>query len=224
MAKKKVTKSVPLLPLRGLLVFPTMVLHIDVGRERSVAALEQALLDDNIIFLATQKDMSTEQPEKDDLHKIGTLAYVKQMLKLPNGTIRVLVEGLERGQMKNYEEGEDFTIVEVTSFPDETERDAEQDALMRLLLEHFENYAKSSKKVSTETYNTVADIEEPGRLADMVASHLSMKVAAKQEVLETFDISKRLELLITRLHSEQEVVDLEKRINLRVKKAMEQTQ
>lgn len=224
MAKKKVTKSVPLLPLRGLLVFPTMVLHIDVGRERSVAALEQALLDDNIIFLATQKDMSTEQPEKDDLHKIGTLAYVKQMLKLPNGTIRVLVEGLERGQMKNYEEGENFTIVEVTSFPDETERDAEQDALMRLLLEHFENYAKSSKKVSTETYNTVADIEEPGRLADMVASHLSMKVAAKQEVLETFDISKRLELLITRLHSEQEVVDLEKRINLRVKKAMEQTQ
>lgn len=224
MAKKKVTKQVPLLPLRGLLVFPTMVLHIDVGRERSVAALEKAMLDDNIIFLATQKDMSVEEPKRADLHKIGTLAYVKQMLKLPNGTIRVLVEGLERGQLKNYEEEDDFTLVEVTPFADETERDAEQDALMRLLLEHFENYAKSSKKVSTETYNTVADIEEPGRLADMVASHLSMKVATKQEVLETFDISKRLELLITRLHSEQEVVELEKRINQRVKKAMEQTQ
>lgn len=224
MAKRKVTKRVPLLPLRGLLVFPTMVLHIDVGRERSVAALEQALLEDNIVFLATQKDMSIEQPKRADLHKIGTLAYVKQMLKLPNGTIRVLVEGLERGQLKNYEETEDCTVVEVTPFADETERDAEQDALMRLLLEHFENYVKSSKKVNTETYNTVADIEEPGRLADMVASHLSMKVSTKQEILETFDVSKRLELLITRLHSEQEVVDLEKKINLRVKKAMEQTQ
>ena len=224
MAKKKVTKRVPLLPLRGLLVFPTMVLHIDVGRERSVAALEQALLEDNIVFLATQKDMSVEQPEKEDLQKIGTLAYVKQMLKLPNGTIRVLVEGLERGQWKSYEDEENFSVVEVTSFPDETEKDAEQDALMRMLLEHFEKYSKASKKVTTETYNTVADIEEPGRLADMVASHLPLKLAGKQEVLETFDVSKRLEMLLARLHNEQEVIDLEKRINQRVKKAMEQTQ
>ncbi|QHJ71609.1 endopeptidase La [Planococcus halotolerans] len=224
MAKKKVTKRVPLLPLRGLLVFPTMVLHIDVGRERSVAALEQALLEDNIVFLATQKDISVEQPEKEDLQKIGTLAYVKQMLKLPNGTIRVLVEGLERGQWKSYEEEENFPVVEVTSFPDETERDAEQDALMRLLVEHFEKYTKASKKVTNETYKTVADIEEPGRLADMVASHLPLKMAGKQEVLETFDISKRLEMLIGRLHNEHEVIDLEKRINQRVKKAMEQTQ
>ncbi|KOF11763.1 peptidase [Planococcus glaciei] len=224
MAKRKVTKRVPLLPLRGLLVFPTMVLHIDVGRDRSIAALEQAMLEDNIVFLATQKEMSIEQPAKDDLQKIGTLAYVKQMLKLPNGTIRVLVEGLERGQWKNYEEEEAFTVVEVTSFPDEPERTAEQDALMRMLLEHFEKYAKASKKVSTETYNTVADIEEPGRLADMVASHLPLKVNEKQEVLETFDVNTRLEMLIARLHNEQEVIDLEKRISQRVKKSMEQTQ
>ncbi|MDN7226990.1 endopeptidase La [Planococcus sp. N064] len=224
MAKRKVTKRVPLLPLRGLLVFPTMVLHIDVGRDRSIAALEQAMLEDNIVFLATQKEMSIEQPEKDDLQKIGTLAYVKQMLKLPNGTIRVLVEGLERGQWKNYEEEEAFTVVEVTSFPDEPERTAEQDALMRMLLEHFEKYAKASKKVSTETYNTVSDIEEPGRLADMVASHLPLKVNEKQEVLETFDVNTRLEMLIARLHNEQEVIDLEKRISQRVKKSMEQTQ
>ncbi|TWT08992.1 endopeptidase La [Planomicrobium sp. CPCC 101079] len=224
MAKRKVTKRVPLLPLRGLLVFPTMVLHIDVGRERSVAALEHALLEDNIVFLATQKEMSIEEPGKDDLQKVGTLAYVKQMLKLPNGTIRVLVEGLERGQWKNYEEEENFSLVEVTSFPDEDERNAEQDALMRLLLEHFEKYSKASKKVTTETYNTVADIEEPGRLADMVASHLPLKLAGKQEILETFDVSQRLEMLIARLYNEQEVIDLEKRINQRVKKAMEQTQ
>ncbi|RNF40912.1 endopeptidase La [Planococcus salinus] len=224
MAKKKTTKRVPLLPLRGLLVFPTMVLHIDVGRERSIAALEQALLEDNLVFLATQKDMSVEQPEQDDLQKIGTLAYVKKMLKLPNGTFRVLVEGLERGQWDHYEDEETYTVVDVTSFPDETEKDAEQDALMRILLEHFEKYSKSSKKVTTETYNTVADIEEPGRLADTVASHLPLKLAGKQEVLETFDVSKRLEMLIARLHNEQEVLDIEKRINQRVKKAMEQTQ
>ena len=224
MAKRKVTKRVPVLPLRGLLVFPTMVLHVDVGRERSVAALEQALLEDNIVFLATQKDMGVEEPGQDDLHKIGTLAYVKQMLKLPNGIIRVLVEGLERAQWKSYEEDEKFPVVEVTSFPDETEKDSEQDALMRMLLEHFEKYTKSSKKITVESYNTVADIEEPGRLADMVASHLPLKIAGKQEVLETFDVSKRLEMLLKRLHNEQEIVDLEKSINLRVKKAMEQTQ
>lgn len=226
MAKRKTTKLVPLLPLRGLLVFPTMVLHIDVGRERSIAALEQAMLEDNIIFLATQKEMGTEQPEKEDLYKIGTLAYIKQMLKLPNGTIRVLVEGLERGQWKNYNEAEEeeFNVVDVASYPDEKEKTAEQDALMRLLLEHFEKYVKASKKVTTETFNTVADIEEPGRLADMVASHLPLKLSDKQGVLETFDVSKRLEALITRLHNEQEVLDLEKRISQRVKKSMEQTQ
>ncbi|MFD1863931.1 endopeptidase La [Planococcus chinensis] len=224
MAKRKTTKQVPLLPLRGLLVFPTMVLHIDVGRERSVAALEQAMLEDSIIFLATQKEMSTEQPEKEDLYKIGTLANIKQMLKLPNGTIRVLVEGLERGQWKNYTEGETFNTVDVSSYPDEEEKSAEQDALMRLLLEHFEKYVKASKKVTTETFNTVADIEEPGRLADMIASHLPLKLSEKQSVLETFDVDKRLEALIMRLHNEQEVLDLEKRISQRVKKSMEQTQ
>src|SRR5690606_23513500 len=158
--------------------------------------LEQALLEDNIIFLATQKDISMEEPGREDLHRIGTVAYVKQMLKLPNGTIRVLVEGLERGQWKMYEEEEKFTVVEVTAFADEPEKDAEQDALMRLLLEHFEKYSKASKKVTNETYKTVADIEEPGRLADMVASHLPLKLAGKQEILETFDVSKRLEMLI----------------------------
>lgn len=224
MAKRKTSKSVPLLPLRGLLVFPTMVLHIDVGRERSVAALEQAMLEDSIVFLVTQTEVGNEQPGKDDLYKVGTLAKVKQMLKLPNGTIRVLVEGLERGKWKNYNEGDAYTAVDVSSYPDEEEKTAEQDALMRLLLEHFEKYVKASKKVTTETYNTVADIEEPGRLADMVASHLPFKLSEKQEVLELFDVEKRLETLIRRLHNEQEVIDLEKRISQRVKKSMEQTQ
>ncbi|WP_088007264.1 endopeptidase La [Indiicoccus explosivorum] len=220
----EVKKQVPLLPLRGLLVFPTMVLHIDVGRDRSVAALEQALLGDEIIFLATQKEMSIEQPEQGDLYETGTLARVKQMLKLPNGTIRVLVEGIERGQWANYEDGEKFTTVDVTAYPDSTARTPEHDALMRMLLEEFESYSKNTKKVNRETINTVSDIQEPGRLADMAASHMPLKIGGKQDILETFDVSERLEKLITKLHSEQEVQEIEKRIGQRVKKAMEQTQ
>ncbi|QBP40742.1 endopeptidase La [Paenisporosarcina antarctica] len=224
MTKKNEEKIVPLLPLRGLLVFPTMVLHIDVGRERSVAALEQALLSDSIVFLATQKEMNVEQPEEDDLHDVGTLAHVNQMIKLPNGTIRVLVEGVERATWSGYTEGDKYATVAATSSADETEKTPELEALMRVLLEYFEKYSKISKKVTTETYDTVSDIEEPGRLADMVASYLPLKMIGKQEVLEIFEVKNRLEWLINRLHNEQEVLDMEKKITNRVKQAMERTQ
>lgn len=224
MTKKKEEKKVPLLPLRGLLVFPTMVLHIDVGRERSVAALEQALLTDNMVFLATQKEMSVEQPEEKDLYEVGTLAHVNQMIKLPNGTIRVLVEGIERAVWKKYVDEPKFTVVDVQSSPDDTEKTPEHEALMRMLLQYFEKYSKISKKITSETYDTVSDIEEPGRLADMIASYLPLKMSAKQEVLEIFDSKLRLEWLINRLHNEQEVLDMEKKINTRVKQAMERTQ
>lgn len=224
MTKKNEEKIVPLLPLRGLLVFPTMVLHIDVGRERSVAALEQALLSDSIVFLATQKEMTVEQPEENDLHDVGTLAHVNQMIKLPNGTIRVLVEGVERATWSGYTEGDNYATVKATSSADETEKTPELEALMRVLLEYFEKYSKISKKVTTETYDTVSDIEEPGRLADMVASYLPLKMIGKQEVLEIFEVKNRLEWLINRLHNEQEVLDMEKKITARVKQAMERTQ
>lgn len=224
MPKKNEEKKVPLLPLRGLLVFPTMVLHIDVGRERSVAALEQALLTDNKVFLATQKEMNIEQPEEKDLYEVGTLAVVNQMIKLPNGTIRVLVEGIERAVWKKYEDEAKYTVVEVQSSPDDIEKTPEHEALMRTLLQYFEKFSKISKKVTSETYDTVSDIEEPGRLADMIASYLPLKMSGKQEVLEIFDIKLRLEWLINRLHNEQEVLDMEKKINTRVKQAMERTQ
>lgn len=224
MSKKNEEKIVPLLPLRGLLVFPTMVLHIDVGRERSVAALEQALLTDNIVFLATQKDMNVEQPVEEDLNGIGTLAHVNQMIKLPNGTIRVLVEGLERATWASYTEGDNYATVTVTASPDDTEKTPEHEALMRMLLQYFEKYSKVSKKVTSETYDTVSDIEEPGRLADMIASYLPLKISGKQEVLEIFDVKDRLEWLVNRLHNEQEVLDMEKKISARVKQAMERTQ
>ena len=221
---KKIEENIPLLPLRGLLVFPSMVLHIDVGRERSVAALEHAMLGNNRIFLATQQDMRVESPDKNDLYDVGTVANVKQMLKLPNGTLRILVEGVTRAKMVNYEEGDKFTSVNVELYEDSIEKDAETEALMRTLINYFEKYAKISNKITTETIESVVDIEEPGRLTDVISSHLPLKVAEKQEILSIFNIKKRLDFLIIRLHDEQEVMALEKKINTKVKQAMERTQ
>lgn len=218
------TTNVPLLPLRGLLVYPSMVLHIDVGRNRSVAALEQAMLEDQLILLVTQKEMHDEQPDEQDLYTVGTMAYVKQMLKLPNGTLRVLVEGVARATWSNYRALEKYTVVDIDDKEETTDKDIETQALMRTLLTHFERYAKASNKITSETISTVADIEEPGRLADIIASHLPFKIADKQEVLEMLSVKKRLDHLIIRLHDEQEVLDLEKKINTKVKQSMERTQ
>ncbi|HJF32413.1 MAG TPA: endopeptidase La [Sporosarcina psychrophila] len=216
--------NIPLLPLRGLLVYPTMILHIDVGRERSVFAIEHAIAQNNLIFLATQKDISIENPEPEDLFKIGTLAFVKSMTQLPNGTYRILIEGIERAEWSNYEEADLYPVVEVIGFPDDEEIDAESEALMRTLLTYFKKYSKISKKVTEETYDSVASITEPGRLADTIASHLPLKLAAKQEVLEIKNVNTRLEWLMSRLYNEQEVLNLEKKINERVREAMERTQ
>ena len=216
--------NIPVLPLRGLLVYPSLILHIDVGRERSVFAIEHAIAQDNLIFLATQRDISIENPEAEDLYEIGTLALVKSLTQLPNGTYRVLIEGVERAEWSNYEEADLYPVVEVMGYPDDEEKDAESEALMRTLLTYFKKYSKISKKVTKETYDSVAAIAEPGRLADMVASHLPLKLIAKQEVLEMTDVNERLEWLITRLYNEQEVLNLERKINERVKEAMERTQ
>ncbi|WP_370296428.1 endopeptidase La [Rossellomorea marisflavi] len=217
-------RTVPLLPLRGLLVYPTMVLHLDVGRERSVQALEKAMMDDHMIFLTTQKDSDIDEPTQDDFYEMGTLTKVKQMLKLPNGTIRVLVEGLNRGTISSYSNDQGFYEVEVDEHSDSEKKDSELDALMRTLLNYFEQYIKLSKKVSAETYSTVADIEEPGRLADIIASHLPLKIKEKQHILETQDIKERLQMVIEIINNEKEVLSLEKKIGQRVKRSMERTQ
>ncbi|MCH7322260.1 endopeptidase La [Solibacillus sp. MA9] len=216
--------NMPVLPLRGLLVYPTMVLHIDVGRERSIAALEHAMLGDSTIFLVTQKDLRVEAPVKSDLFEMGTLVKVKQMLKLPNGTLRILVEGLHRAKMLRYVESDKFTIADLELFEDEDYKDSETEALMRTVLTYFEKYAKSSNKITTETIESVLDIEEPGRLADVIASHLPFKISEKQEVLAITNIKKRLDHLMIRLHDEQEILNLEKKISSKVKQAMERTQ
>ncbi|KPN15827.1 peptidase [Bacillus australimaris] len=220
----EIKKNVPLLPLRGLLVYPTMVLHLDVGREKSVQALEQAMMNDHMIFLATQREISIDEPGEEEIFKVGTYTKIKQMLKLPNGTIRVLVEGLNRAQIETYVELEDYTSVDIKELAEEELKDAEAEALMRTLLDHFDQYIKISKKISAETYATVTDIEEPGRMADIVASHLPLKLKDKQEVLETVDVKKRLNRVISLIHNEKEVLEIEKKIGQRVKRSMERTQ
>ncbi|MBG9824746.1 peptidase [Bacillus safensis] len=220
----EIKKNVPLLPLRGLLVYPTMVLHLDVGREKSVQALEQAMMNDHMIFLATQREISIDEPGEEEIFKVGTYTKIKQMLKLPNGTIRVLVEGLNRAQIESYVELEDYTSVDIKELAEEELKDAEAEALMRTLLDHFDQYIKISKKISAETYATVTDIEEPGRMADIVASHLPLKLKNKQEVLETVDVKKRLNRVISLIHNEKEVLEIEKKIGQRVKRSMERTQ
>ncbi|WP_042146205.1 endopeptidase La [Paucisalibacillus sp. EB02] len=218
------SKQVPLLPLRGLLVFPTMVLHLDVGRDKSVAAIEKAMVDDQIIFLAAQKKVSIDEPTPEEIYRIGTLAKIKQMLKLPNGTFRVLVEGLNRGEIIRFIEQEEEFIVEVQDLEEENGDAIEEEAMMRNILELFEQYVKVSRKITKETLTTVSDIEEPGRLADIITSHLSLKLKEKQELLEMLNTQERLRHLIQLISNEKKVLDLEKKIGQRVKSSMEKTQ
>ncbi|MFE4129472.1 endopeptidase La [Peribacillus sp. YIM B13482] len=215
---------VPLLPLRGLLVYPTMVLHLDVGRDKSVQALEKAMVEDHLIFLTTQQDVSLDEPGEEDLFTMGTLTKVKQMLKLPNGTIRVLVEGLNRAEVIEFYDYESHYGAKIKIYEDSDEKDAEHQALMRTLLDYFEQYIKMSKKITGETFSSTSDIEEPGRLADIIASHLPLKLKEKQEVLETIDMKKRLSRVIEIINNEKEVLFLEKKIGQRVKRSMERTQ
>ncbi|MCL7748078.1 endopeptidase La [Halalkalibacter alkaliphilus] len=218
-------RQIPLLPLRGLLVFPAMVLHLDVGRPKSVQALEQVMEKDHQILLATQKEISIDDPTEDEIYHIGTLAKVKSLLKLPNGTVRIHVEGLQRAKIDQFIQKDEFLQVEAELI---VEEDAfltpEIQALMRNLLSMFEQYTKVSKKVSAETLASVKDIHEAGPFADVIAANLPLKLAQKQELLEMHSIKARLLKLIEILNNEQEVLGLEKKISQRVKKSMEKTQ
>ncbi|RAL26690.1 endopeptidase La [Thermoflavimicrobium daqui] len=224
MAVKEEEHTLPLLPLRGEIVFPSMVLHLDVGRDKSIQALENSMVDDHKIFLASQKDAQIEEPTSEDIYLVGTIAKVRQMLKLPNGTIRVLVEGLKRARILSFIDAEEYYQVHVSELPDVEHKNLDTEALVRSVLDHFEQYLRLSKKISAETYSVVADIEEPGRLADVITSHLPLKVVEKQSILEIADIQLRLEKLLGIINNEKEVLELERKITSRVKKQMEKTQ
>ncbi|MFZ5966628.1 MAG: endopeptidase La [Bacillota bacterium] len=227
MEDRKVKKhELPLIPLRGLSVFPYMVLHFDVGREKSINALEEAMVNNQLIFLTTQKEAETDLPTEDDFYQVGTISKIKQMLKLPGDAIRVLVEGISRAKMVELVQDTPFfqAIVEEELYEEEMQTDRELEALMRTVLDAFEDYIGSSNRISPEVIISVASIEEPGRLADVIASHLVLKIEQKQEVLEAFDPKERLEVLYKILLREIEILEIEKEINARVKKQINKVQ
>ncbi len=217
-------ENLPVLPLRGVLVFPNMVLHLDVGRERSISAIERSMLIDNRILLVAQKNARVDEPDQGELYEVGTVAEVKQMIKLPGGTIRVLVEGLTRAKVLEIFSEELYLQAELEIIEDKSKKTAEIEAQMRSLLDQFEQYIKTSRKVPPETLTTVTEIEEPGRFADVVASHLSMKIKQKQEILEAIDARDRIEKLNEIMSREMEILEIERKINHRVRKQMEKTQ
>lgn len=216
--------KMPLLPLRGVSVFPSMVLHLDVGRDKSITSLEQAMLADQYIFLASQKTLNSDDPSSADIYSIGTVAKIKQITKLPNGTQRILVEGFYRAEVIRYLEEEENFIVEIEE-KEEVVGDAYQtEALTRTLLEQFQQYIKVSRKLTQETFETVGDIDNPGRLADMITSHLSLRLKDKQEILECFDITERIHKLLQIIADERKILSIEKKIGQKIKSSMEKTQ
>lgn len=217
-------KELPLLPIRGVLVFPYMVIHLDVGRERSMAAINRAMMRDHLIFLAMQKETQAEEPSEEGIYSVGTVAEIKQLLKLPGGTVRILVEGLGRAKIIDFISTEPYFEVLVEEPDQEQIVDQEVEALVRAVLEQFERYVKLSKKVPPETMVGIVGLEDPGQLADVIASHLNLKLADRQALLEAVRFKDRLELLLTLLAQEMEVLELERRINVQVRKQMEKTQ
>lgn len=226
MVKKKNVQVLPLLPLRGISVFPYMLLHFDVGRDKSINALDESMVKDQLIFLVSQKDASTDNPESEDFYHVGTVSRIKQLLKLPGDTIRVLVEGLHRGRALEIVKDDTFFEVRVEEMPDEDniEKDTEIEALMRSIFDSFEEYVKLTNRAAVDTLVTVSNIEEPSRFADIVASNLTLKIDQKQQILEAFDPLKRLERLHIILARELDILRVEKKINLRVKRQIDKMQ
>ena len=221
---EKVTVT-PLLPLRDVVVFPHMIVPLFVGRDRSVNALESAMKHEKAIFMAAQKNAQKDDPKEEDIYSIGTLGTIIQLLRLPDNTVKVLVEGKSRARIRNYITDDDFFVVEAEEYGEEkAERTPKTEALMRSVIETFESYANVGKKIPQELIGTVSSINEPERLADIVSSHLNVKLEEKQKLLEIPAVEERLERIYGLMLSEIEILEIEERIKRRVKKQMEKTQ
>ncbi len=218
------TRFLPLLPLRDIVVFPQRIVPLFVGREKSVAALEAAMAADKELFLVAQLDPSEDDPGRDDLYDLGVVATAMQLLKLPDGTVRVLVEGAKRAKLVDLVERDGFTAAEIEEIEDQAAEGPEVQALMRSVVEQFENYAKLNKRLPAETGIQLSEIESPSVLADAVASNLSIKVADKQAVLGELAPARRLEMVYAFMEGELGVLQVEKKIRSRVKRQMEKTQ
>ncbi|MEN6541108.1 endopeptidase La [Parvibaculum sp.] len=214
----------PVLPLRDIVVFPHMIVPLFVGREKSVRALENVMQDDKQILLVAQKNAADDNPEIADIYEVGTIGSVLQLLKLPDGTVKVLVEGVRRARVSNYTDNDQFFEANVEPI-EEAETDSEQlEALSRSVVSQFEGYVKLNKKVPPEVLGSVSQIDEPAKLADTIASHINIKIAEKQELLELPSVADRLERVYSLMEGEISVLQVEKRIRSRVKRQMEKTQ
>ncbi|MGH8236346.1 MAG: LON peptidase substrate-binding domain-containing protein, partial [Steroidobacteraceae bacterium] len=219
-----VPAALPVLPLRDVVVYPHMVIPLFVGREKSILALDQAMRSGKQILLVAQKQADVDDPGAQDLYRLGTIATILQLLKLPDGTVKVLVEGAERAKIEKLHTGQYFSA-EVAPFKDIEQYDErEMDVLARSVTSQFEQYVKLNRKVPPEVLTALAGIEQPGRLADNVAAHMSLKLDAKQKVLEIQDVRKRLEHILALIEGEMDVLQIEKRIRGRVKQQMEKSQ
>jgi len=214
----------PVLPLRDIVVFPHMIVPLFVGREKSIKALEEVMRNDQQILLATQKDASDDDPTIDAIFSIGTLASVLQLLKLPDGTVKVLVEGGERARVLNYTDNEEYFEAMAEPLPEESGSEHELEALARSVVSQFESYVKLNKKVPPEVLGSVSNIDDHSKLADTVASHLAIKIPEKQELLEIASVNDRLEKIFSLMEAEISVLQVEKKIRSRVKRQMEKTQ
>lgn len=217
MGKKLLLNEIPLIPLRGLSVFPHVVLHFDVGRDRSIKALEEAMINDQLIFLTTQKDLKVESPEVEDFYDIGTICKVKQMLKLPGDSIRVLIEGQHRAKIMNVIHEEPFIKVAVEKYGNVVEKTDEMKAMMRIVLDTFEDYVAINQNLNNDVIVSVSSIDEASRFADIIASNLSLKQQHKQRIIEAIDVMERLEIILEILRSEIDILRVENRIKSKVK-------
>jgi len=216
---------VPLLPLRDVVVFPYMIVPLFVGREKSINALESAMKQDNEIFLVAQKSAQKDEPSEGDIYTMGTLGVIIQLLRLPDGTVKALVEGKKRATVRDYIPNPDHFVVEIEEVPETAaENVGSVQAIARVLVEAFRNYAKLSRKIQPELVDTIAAIDNPAKLSDVVASHLGVKLEKKQALLEITDAGERLEKLYSLIIGEIEILELEEKIKRRVKKQMEKTQ
>lgn len=223
MAKKR--RTLPLIPLRGITIFPFMVLHFDVGREKSIVSLDEAMLKNQEIFLVPQKDSKIENPTKDDLMNIGTVCVIRQLLKLPGNTVRVLVEGISRGRIISIKEEPSFKgTVEVLEDETKSPIDVEEEALVRSVKEALQAYVRHTGYMPQEALVSLEDIDEPGRFADTVASYLMLKPEDKQSLLETLNVMERLEKLLVIINKELEIAKIEKRIGTKVKSNIDKVQ
>jgi len=215
---------VPLLPLRDIIVFPHMVVPLFVGREKSIAALEEAMGKEKDILLAAQINPKTNDPRDEDIYKVGTLGTIIQLLRLPDGTVKVLIEGKRRARIKRFVQSPPYFLVEVDEIIENREISVEVEALMREIKVAFETYVKLNKRIPPEMLASVATIDDPSRLADTIVAHLSLKLPDKQKILEIESPAERLERLYSQIQTEIEILQVEKKIRTRVKKQMEKTQ